>query len=531
MRRAGITVAAVVSGVMALAWRPALGATITVNSTADPGSSGICTLRDAIAAAETDTAVNGCIAGSGADIIDLTGVSGSITLTAGELTTSTDITINGPGASQLAIDGNHASRIFNVSGGRLTVSDVTVQNGSSASATDGGGIFNAGGTLVLTNCTLSGNSSGGIFGGGIFNGGTLVLTNCTLSGNSAPVGGGIYNGGSATLTNCTLSGNSAPSGGGGIFNAGGGLVLTNCTLSGNSAAGGGGIFNDGGSATLTNCTLSGNSASLRAGGIDNNGGSATLTNCTLSGNSASDGGGIFNAGGGLGLTNAIVANSPSGGDCVNTLPIVTAGHGHNLIEDAMNSCGLMNGVNNDIVGSDPMLGALANNGGPTQTMALLMGSLAIDTGDNATCLAAPVNNRDQRGFVRITGADPICDIGAYEAPPPPPTSTPSSTPTETATDTATATATATSTPSETPTATNTATRTPAPFENAGGDQFCFDGIDNDNNGLTDCADPACATVVPCAGAAPTMSPRMVLVLVGMLAGVGIAGISRLRWRR
>lgn len=112
MRRSALALAVVVGSVVTLAWEPALATTITVNSLNDPGSAGICTLRDAIAAADTDTAVNGCTAGSGADTIDLTGVTGTITLTAGELQTSTDITINGPGASQLAIDGNHASRIL-----------------------------------------------------------------------------------------------------------------------------------------------------------------------------------------------------------------------------------------------------------------------------------------------------------------------------------------------------------------------------------------------------------------------------------
>ncbi len=103
----------------------------------------------------------------------------------------------------------------------------------------------------------------------------------------------------------------------------------------------------------------------------------------------------------------------------------------------------------------------------------------------------------------------------------------------TATETATLTPTLTQTPIGTPTVTptQTPTRTPAPSEDSGGVQFCSDGIDNDNNGLTDCADPACATVAPCSGAAPMMSPHMLLVLIGVLAGIGFVSLGRLRAKR
>ena len=335
MRRSVLTLAVVLSSVMTLAWRPASGATITVNSLSDPGSAGICTLRDAVQAANTDTAVNGCTAGSGDDTIDLTGVTGTVTLTGGDLATSSNITINGPGASLLAIDGNHLSGVFDVTAGALTLTNLTIQNGT---ALGGGGIFiDSGATAIATNCTLNGNSS------------------------SVGVGGGIYNRGTATLTNCTLTGNSTGPGGSG-----------------------GGIFSKG---------------------------TVTLTNCTLSGNSAATGGGIYN-GGTATLANTIVANSPSGGDCENS-GIVTD-NGHNLIQDAANTCGLTNGTNGDIVGFDPVLGPLADYGGPTQTLALLTGSPAIDAGDPIVCAAPAVNNVDQRGAPRAFPGDPICDIGAYE---------------------------------------------------------------------------------------------------------------------
>ena len=88
--------------------------------------------------------------------------------------------------------------------------------------------------------------------------------------------------------------------------------------------------------------------------------------------------------------------------------------GHNLIQDAANSCGLSNGVNGNIVGVDPRLGPSANNGGPTQTIALLSGSPAIDAGDPQVCAKPPVNGADQRGYVRPGTGHATCSIGAYE---------------------------------------------------------------------------------------------------------------------
>jgi hypothetical protein len=146
-----------------------------------------------------------------------------------------------------------------------------------------------------------------------------------------------------------------------------------------------------------------------------------LTNCTVSGNKANpmSGGGVYNPFGGVTLANTIIANSAmTGGDCVG--PAVD--NGNNLIEDSTNHCGLTNGTNGDIVGSNPGLVALAKNGGPTLTMALCTGagtpkasctgaSPALATGSLTTCGGALVTNHDQRGLLRSA-----CDIGAYESP-------------------------------------------------------------------------------------------------------------------
>ena len=130
-------------------------------------------------------------------------------------------------------------------------------------------------------------------------------------------------------------------------------------------------------------------------------------NSTFAGNS---GVAIFNDGT-LTVSNSIVA---PGGDCTNSEGSSVSG-GHNLIEDATNSCGLTNGVNGNLVGVDPLLGLLANNGGPTQTIALQPGSPAINAGDSEVCANPPVNGIDQRGFVRPGIGHTQCSIGAYEA--------------------------------------------------------------------------------------------------------------------
>ena len=296
-------------------------------------------------------------------------------------------------------------------GATASISGLTIANGHTPG--NGGGVTNYAGNLTLTNDTLSGNSAD-YSGGGVYNSGTATLTNDTLSGNSAQdYGGGIANdsSGTATLTNDTLSGNySVGSIGGGVFNWGT-ATLTNDTLSGNSAqwGWGGGVINWG-TATLTNDTLSGNSAQ-DGGGVFNDYGTATLTNDTLSGNSASNiGGGVYNDGGTATLNNTIVANSPSGGDIFGSVS------GSNNLIDASTAGGLTNGLQGNVVGVNPLLAPLADNGGPTKTMALLPGSPGINAGNNSLAVDTQGNplTTDQRGsgFPRI--ANGTVDIGAFE---------------------------------------------------------------------------------------------------------------------
>jgi hypothetical protein len=181
--------------------------------------------------------------------------------------------------------------------------------------------------------------------------------------------------------------------------------------------------------TVVNSTLSGNRASglgpsfNRGGAVYVHGGSLVLINSTLSGNLAvGAGGGIYTEEvvealqtytPRLSLSNTIIANN-TGGDCVTGAPTTVLDEGHNLIEDAATACGLTDGMNGNVVGVDPLLGPLADNGGPTATLAVLADSAAIGGGDDAVCAALPVSRHDQRGFARPGVADVDCTIGAFE---------------------------------------------------------------------------------------------------------------------
>lgn len=225
---------------------------------ASDGGDGI-SLREAVTAANNtagaDT-INFSALFNSAQVITLGGT--RLTLSRADFTdTTAALTITGPAAG-LTISGNNASSVFLVDPGvTASFSGLTITGGNNS------GIATANlSKLTLTNCTVSGNSSG-TWGGGIYNrGGNVALTNCTISGNSAGVaGGGIFNGG-------------------GSFDDGGTVTLINCTVSGNAQTGGnnnynfggGGIYNRTGAVTLTNCTVSGNSSTARGGGIRSGGG-------------------------------------------------------------------------------------------------------------------------------------------------------------------------------------------------------------------------------------------------------------------
>ena len=425
----------------ALALQAAQAASIEVTSNLDDGTD--CTLREAIDTVNAgvdqnnDCIITGTL-GTDDAISFGAGVAGSTIVTNGELTIAQSVSINS-GGTPTTIDANGVGRIINVSA-NSTLDQLTLTGGNANSYGDGGGIY-ALADVTLTNSTVSGNSAGGIYAN---YGASVTLTNSTVSGNSGSgintfrssivrltnstvsdnSGGGIaartYS--SVRLTNSTVSGNSSGGKGGGIYLIQSSVTLTNSTISSNTASNGGGISAERSSVTLTNSTVSDNTAGSKGGGIYAIVSTVTQTNSTVSGNTAgSDGGGIYaggsnvtltnstvsdntagNDGGGIfsfyysvTLTNSIVANSV-GADCTTSNTTVTA-MADSIIEDG--SCGPA------ALAVDPVLGPLADNGGSTQTHALLAGSPAIDNGTGPGATAS-----DQRGV----DAEGVRDSGAYE---------------------------------------------------------------------------------------------------------------------
>lgn len=297
-----------------------------------------------------------------------------------------NLMIVGSSARTTIIDGGQSASVFTIkAAAHVTLAGLTVRNGLGLSS-GGGGINNAG-TLMIINTTVSGNSSydtvmarAGL-GGGIYNSGTLTVMESTISGNTVSrfrvgaeaAGGGIYNTGKLTITNTTLSGNQAVD----YWPA--------------EVPYGGGIANESGSAMISNATLSQNGALIYVPGVI----------------VGTFGGGIYNKSATAPtIQNSILANNAFGGNCNGRV----ASLGHNLSSDStcnFRGPGDLNG------NSHSNLGPLQNNGGPTQTMALLPGSYAMNAGNPNGCTDGSGHRLlvDQRGDPRPKNR--ACDMGAY----------------------------------------------------------------------------------------------------------------------
>ena len=280
----------------------------------------------------------------------------------GELGIGVDITIAGAGARQTTISANGASKVFYLFGASVGMSGVTITrgNGDGEISGRGGAIYvDSGSSLTLVNS---------------------AVTDSTITGD----GGGIYSDGRLTLDRTTVSGNEATGLGGGVWGGdvefGASVSITSSTVSGNTASGGGGVA----------------------------AGTLTIARSTIAGNTAARGAALFKqASGPTTINDSIVAASTSNA-CVQ-LTAVTGSH--NLSSDT--TCPF--GAPEDRTNVDPLLGPLQDNGGATNTQALLVGSPAIGAANPATCTGS-----DQRGIARPQQS--TCDIGAFEyvAPPAPP---------------------------------------------------------------------------------------------------------------
>jgi parallel beta-helix repeat protein len=430
--------------------------TFTVTNLSDAAVSPVGSLRRAIEDAN---------ANPGADtIVFQAALSGVITLSGGQLPVTDSVDIQGPGASAVTVSGNNASRVLYLYNGSaaldITISGLTISGGNDASGggirdrdenltldgvtlannhvlTDGAGLW-AGGpamSLTLRNSTVSGNDADDD-GGGIYigdTGGPLLIQNTVISGNdSSGHGGGIYllaPGDAVTIVDSTISGNDGGGCGGGLllFDTNGGPVtIQGTTVSGNIANGsGGGLFfsSPDDPILIENSTISGNQV-LGTGGpelgvalLGYGGGiyfynltaATTVQHTTIAGNAASlTGGGIFAGTGNPTLDHLIVAGNTAGtGRDLGTFANASFDLSFSLVETPGGATINDNGGN--LFDQDPLLGPLANNGGPTRTHKPDPTSPVINAGDAAF---TPPPSLDQRGFARVGGGR--IDMGSVE---------------------------------------------------------------------------------------------------------------------
>jgi predicted outer membrane repeat protein len=413
--------------------RTVAASTIVVTSTSefDPGS-----LRSAIASATPG------------DTIEMR-VRGTIGLTGTPIVIRKNLSIVGPGAANLAILGNGTSRVLTIDTATVSISGVTIGSGF---ADYGGAVLNSG-TLTLTDCVLSSNSAT-MFGGAIFNSGTLNLVRSIAANNFAEYrGGAIYTDTDSTLTvdHSTLSGNSS-SIGGAIDNQDGTLAIVASTLSrnfttGTSGGAGGALFNGGlgGRVTIVGSTFASNVAAWEGGAIYTLSGTTTIANSTIANNTStcdfggcSGGGGIYALSAALSIDSSTLSNNTSllGGNVTSLYTVTTvrnsilargrsgpncymyfgtefASGGNNVSDDL--SCAALFTEPGDVNGVAAELSprGLQDHGGPTETIAPLASSPAVDRVPLQACTidGAPMTV-DQRGMPRPSGD--ACDTGAFE---------------------------------------------------------------------------------------------------------------------
>lgn len=388
--------------------------TVTTNADSGPGS-----LRQAFLDA------SGAGPASGDDVrIIIPASIGNITLTTDTLAYdggsggTHNLTLVGNGQTITEDAFQPASVIRSQSTGTLRVENLTITSGD-PDLLAGGGIFSQG-PLEVDASTVTGNSSDEA-GGGLYADSPITVTDSTVSDNqSYDNGGGIFGDFGVTVVGSTIADNTTADNGGGVF-AGNNIVVTSSTIADNTARlGGGGLF-AADDVVVTSSTVTANTA--RSNGVGGGGiaadNSAVLVYATVVDNEASN---VANVAGGLVSFGSVIALPQGGGDnCTAAAGAVT--QGWNFSDDL--SCEFTDTAQGDRQGPglDPLLGPLADNGGPTATRLPQADSPLLNWIPTASCQAggAAGITEDQRGLTRPSGSG--CDIGAVEvqvSPPPPP---------------------------------------------------------------------------------------------------------------
>jgi uncharacterized repeat protein (TIGR01451 family)/CSLREA domain-containing protein len=403
---------------------------------------GDCSLREAIEAANLDSG----------DTVMVP--AGDYQLTIDQLTVNKPMTIVGAGSGPggTTIHAPATRRVLAITAGAVTITGVTITGGNVSGAQPfGGGIEKTGGSLVLRDSAVTGNTASsetaGPHGAGIDNtAGDLTIENSVIADNHATStalstnGGGIFDDkltGKLVIAHSRVTGNTSSHGGGGGIQTGVEPKISDSEFDDNSVGGvGGGLFvADGGEGTISGSTFFHNSAVLPSGGSGDGAGIFTdaplqITNTTISRNTASGpvsaGGGVFNndlvdltnvtldgnsaADGGANIwnnddvtaINSIITGAQPGGSSNCKMPVTTS-NGHNI--ESANDCGFTDGT--DRRNTNPKLSPIGNHGGPTLTELPAVDSPAVNAGLNGFCPAT-----DQRGVPRPQ--DLVCDIGATE---------------------------------------------------------------------------------------------------------------------
>ena len=386
---------ALVGSLLVLSGAPAGAASHSVTSSADSGAG---SYRQAILDA----------AGDGDPIVINFDAGLNIVLTSGDVVYpgTQPITLNGNGST---ISGNDSSRILDASfGSVVTVNDLTVVDGFT---TGTGGAVRANGPITVNRSHFEGNTADGNGGALENSSGDITITDSTFVGNESDSDGGAIRSSSGTYTivDSTFSGNTAADNGGAMRTSSGNYDVEGSTFSGNTAVDNGGVMRtSSGSYVMTNSTFTDNTAGGEGGIIWSSSGSATLTHVTAAANEAPDGADVSVSS--LESEASVFVDPITGSSCDLDNPVTSNGHNY----DTDGSCGFGAGPGDVSGGADPSLGALGDNGGPTETMVPATGSPLIDAIPAADCATGV----DQRNIARPQDGDddgtPDCDIGAVE---------------------------------------------------------------------------------------------------------------------